>query len=278
MGITVRHIEFWKMNGSGNDFIIIDDRDNKIKDEEMSKLSRLICRRKLSVGADGVIFIKKSYEYDFAWRFFNSDGSEAEMCGNGSRCAARFAYLNDIAPAKLKFETVAGPISAEVINSRVKVLLTDPKDLHLDLDMKNFMDWDSVDFINTGVPHVVIRVKDIEKVPVIEVGRKIRYDSFFSPEGTNVNFMKKIGENVIKVRTYERGVEDETLACGTGSIACALISAIRDKNSSPVDVKTRGGEVLKIYFKKQGNSFSDVWLEGDTNIIYKGELCEEAFS
>jgi len=272
----VKHIEFWKMSGSGNDFILIDNRGDNISDKEMPNFSKLICRRKLSIGADGVIFIKSSHKYDFAWRFFNSDGSEAEMCGNGSRCAARFAYLNNIAPARLTFETIAGPILAEVMGRRVKVLLTEPKDLRLAVDIKDFFDWDSIDFINTGVPHVVIRVKDLDQAPVIDGGRRIRYHKFFSPEGTNVNFMKKVAQNFIKIRTYERGVEDETLACGTGAIACALISAIRDGNISPVDVETRGGEILRIYFKKEGDRFSDIWLEGDTNIIYKGKLHEEA--
>ncbi len=272
----MKHIEFWKMSGSGNDFILIDNRNGEVEDGEMVEFSKLVCRRKLSVGADGVIFIIGSRKYDFAWRFFNSDGSEAEMCGNGSRCAARFAYLNKIAPARLTFETIAGPISAEVMDRRVRVLLTDPEDIRLDLDIETFLDWDSIDFMNTGVPHVVIRVKDVEQVPVIDVGRRIRYHRLFSPEGTNVDFMKRVSENLIKVRTYERGVEDETLACGTGAIACALISAIRDGNASPVDVETRGGEILRIYFKKDGNRFFDIWLEGDTNIIYKGRLHKEA--
>lgn len=269
-------IDFWKMSGSGNDFILIDNRDERIREEDMSRLSRLIARRKVSVGADGVIFIKRSHNYDFAWRFFNSDGSEAEMCGNGSRCAARFAYLNKIAPARLTFETVAGAISAEVLGRRVKVLLTDPYDLRLNIKIEDLLEWESIDFLNTGVPHVVIRVKNLDKSPVIEVGRKIRYHELFSPEGTNVNFMKKVDQNLIKIRTYERGVEDETFACGTGAVACALISSIRDGIPSPVNVKTPGGEILRVYFRKKGDSFSDVWLEGDTNIIYKGKLYEEA--
>ncbi len=270
-------IDFWKMSGSGNDFIIIDDREDYIKDENMIQFSKLVCRRKLSVGADGVIFIKKSTKYDFSWRFFNADGSEAEMCGNGARCVARFAYLNNIASKNMAFETMAGPISAEVMGRRVKVLLTDPKDLNMDVKLPNLINWNSIDFINTGVPHVVIRIDDLENVPVKEIGKKIRFHDIFSPEGTNVNFMKKVGNNILYIRTYERGVEDETLACGTGSIACAIISAIRDGNISPVEVKTKSGEILKIYFDMDNKKFFNIWLEGDTNIIYKGKLHEEAF-
>lgn len=271
----MKEIEFWKMNGSGNDFIIIDNRDGKIKEREMKDFVRLVCRRRLSVGADGVIFIENEEGYDFSWRFFNSDGSEAEMCGNGSRCASRFAYLNGIAPKKMRFKTIAGPVSSEVLGRRVKVLLSDPKDLRLDLPIEGLLDWESIDFINTGVPHVVIRVKDLESIPVKEIGRKIRFHRMF-PQGTNVNFMRRVEKNSIEVRTYERGVEDETLACGTGSIACALISSIRDGVSSPVDVKTRGGEILRIYFKKEKDHFFDIWLEGDTNIVYIGRLHKEA--
>ncbi len=272
----MKDIEFWKMNGSGNDFIIIDNRNEIIKEEQMSSFSKLVCRRRVSVGADGVIFIMDSKTCDFAWRFYNSDGSEAEMCGNGSRCAARFAYLNKIAPKKMRFETAVGPISAEVLGRRVKVMLTDPKQLKINVQIEKLLDWESVDFINTGVPHVVIRVKDLENIPIKEVGRKIRFHEIFSPEGTNVNFMKRVKNNLIEVRTYERGVEDETLACGTGSIASALISSLRDGISSPVDVKTRGGEILRIYFKREGDKFFDIWLEGDTNIVYKGKLHREA--
>ncbi len=274
----MKEIKFWKMNGSGNDFIIIDNRDGIIKQEQMSSFSKLVCRRRRSVGADGVIFIveSKSKSCDFAWKFYNSDGSEAEMCGNGSRCVARFAYLNKIAAKKMRFETAVGAVEAEVLGRRVKVMLTDPKQLRKDVQIEKLLDWESIDFINTGVPHVVIRVKELENIPVQQIGRKIRFHKEFLPEGTNVNFMRKIADNLIEVRTYERGVEDETLACGTGSIASALISSLRDGNSSPVDVKTKGGEILRIYFKRQGDRFFDIWLEGDTNIVYKGELHEEA--
>lgn len=269
-------VEFWKMSGSGNDFILIDNRDGRIKDEEMGPLVKSACRRRESVGADGVIFVVGSDRYDFGWRFFNADGGEVEMCGNGGRCVSRFAYLKGIAGPKMTFETLAGPISAEVKGRLVKVLMPRPGRLSVDLDLDYQQGWKSCDFINTGVPHVVVGVEMLSTHPVIEDGRIIRYHSRFSPEGTNANFMKRIGPNELEIRTYERGVEDETLACGTGAIACALVASIREMIDSPVRVKTRGGEELTIHFKRENGSFEQVWLEGNTSVVYQAQLHEEA--
>jgi diaminopimelate epimerase len=269
-------IQFWKMNGSGNDFILIDNRDGKIADEDMRRLVEKTCRRRESIGADGVIFVTKSDDYDFAWKFFNADGGEAEMCGNGGRCVARFARLNDIAGKKMTFETLAGPISAEVKDRVVKLLMPVPSGIKTDIGISFKPGWISVDFINTGVPHVVVQVEGLQDHPVLEQGRAIRYHSMFSPAGTNADFMRVKGPDLIELRTYERGVEDETLACGTGAIASALIANLRGMVSSPVRVATRGGEELKIYFHKEGDSFDKVWLEGSTSIVCKGELLEEA--
>ena len=269
-------IEFWKMNGSGNDFILMDNRDGRINDEEMSFLVERVCRRRESVGADGVIFVTGSDQYDFGWRFFNADGGEVEMCGNGGRCVSRFAYLNGIADSKMTFETLAGPVEAEVKGRCVKVLMPKPTGLSMDLDLGPLDGWKTVDFINTGVPHVVVSVDDLPNHPVREQGRTIRFHSLFAPEGTNVNFMRIAGPDLIEVRTYERGVEDETLACGTGAIACALIASIREKVSSPVEAKTRGGEKLTIHFNKEDMFFNQPWLEGNTSIVYRAHLNEEA--
>ncbi|MBW1925272.1 MAG: diaminopimelate epimerase [Deltaproteobacteria bacterium] len=269
-------VEFWKMNGSGNDFILIDNREGQVPEGEMARLVSRACRRRESVGADGVIFVVGSDHYDFAWRFFNADGGEVEMCGNGGRCVARFAYLKGIAGPTMTFETRVGPISAEVSDRRVKVLMPRPSGLSVDLDLEPRSAWRSVDFINTGVPHVVVRVDDLETHPVVEEGRLIRYHERFAPEGTNANFMSPAGPNLLEVRTYERGVEDETLACGTGAIACSLIASVRGLVSSPVRVKTRGGETLTIHFEKQGDDFGRVWLEGNTAIAYQGRLHAEA--
>ncbi|MFC1863968.1 diaminopimelate epimerase [Thermodesulfobacteriota bacterium] len=269
-------VEFWKMNGSGNDFILIDNRNRVIAEKDMQDVVKKACRRRESVGADGLIFIINSGDFDFAWRFFNSDGSEAEMCGNGGRCVARFAYLKGIAGPRMTFGTMAGPVSAEVEGRTVKVLMPEPFDLKTDIDLSIEDGWKSVDFINTGVPHVVIRLEDLENLPILEQGRLIRNHSAFSPQGTNVNFIKVTGNNSLEVRTYERGVEDETLACGTGSIAAALMACKRELVDSPVKVKTRGGEELTIYFREESHSFYQVWLEGSTSISYKGELHREA--
>ena len=269
-------IEFWKMNGSGNDFILIDNRDGRIPEHDMARLVKRSCRRRESVGADGVIFVIPSDRFDFGWRYFNPDGAEVEMCGNGGRCVSRFAFLKGIAGPDMTFDTLAGPISAEVKGRVVKVLMPKPTDLSLDIDIKAGQEWETVDFINTGVPHVVVGVKDLSNHPVIDQGRVIRYLSLFSPDGTNANFVKYIEKGRLEVRTYERGVEGETLACGTGAIASALIASARGMSDSPVKVKTRGGEELVIYFEKNGESFEKVWLEGDTSIVYQGLLHEEA--
>jgi diaminopimelate epimerase len=272
-------IEFWKMNGSGNDFILIDNREEKVKEEDMGRLVERACRRRESVGADGVIFLTTSDQYDFKWRFFNADGGEVEMCGNGGRCVSRFAYLKGITGPKMTFETMAGPISAVVDGRRVRVLMPTPTGLTLDVDLDHHDGWQSVDVINTGVPHVVVRVEDLSRQPVRELGKAIRYHPIFAPEGTNANFMKVVGSNCLEMRTYERGVEDETLACGTGAIACALAAAQRGMVDSPVRVKTRGGEELLIHFSRKGSpsgGFEAVWLEGNTSVVYQAQLHEEA--
>jgi diaminopimelate epimerase len=269
-------IEFWKMNGSGNDFMVIDNRDGSIGDEDLQRVVMRACRRRESVGADGVIFVVDSDQCDFGWRFFNADGSEVEMCGNGSRCVARFALLKEIAGPKMTFETMAGAVSAEVNGRNVKVKMPNPGPFSRDINLEMRAGWHSVDFMNTGVPHVVVIVEDPERQPVVEDGRFIRYHDLFAPAGTNANFMAVTGVDRIHVRTYERGVEDETLACGTGSIACALASAARGLVNSPVRVVTRGGEELKVYFKKTQGEFTDVWFEGSTAISYRAWLHEEA--
>ena len=269
-------IEFWKMSGSGNDFILMDNRDGTVAEKDMSCLTQRACRRRESVGADGMIFVIPSDNYDFAWRFFNADGGEAEMCGNGGRCVARFAFLQGITGRAMTFGTLAGPITAEVSDRIVKVLMPVPSGLRRDIDLPFQHGWVTADFINTGVPHVVIQVDNLDDHPVVEQGRFVRYHSMFSPEGTNANFINVMGPDYINVRTYERGVEDETLACGTGAIASVLVANVKGLVSSPVRIATRGGEELKIYFNKDNDSFDKVWLEGSTAIIYQGTLHEEA--
>lgn len=272
------NIPFFKMSGSGNDFIIIDHRNTFIDESTLTGLITGVCRRKLSVGADGFILIENSKHHDFSWRFYNSDGSRAEMCGNGARCAARFAQLNGIAGAELSFETDAGVISARIKADRVKVTMPDPTDLKFDFGVDLEDGSLMVSSANTGVPHVIILQDQIDDLEVVRIGREIRYHRDFAPAGTNVNFICRNDGNTIAIRTYERGVEDETLACGTGSIASALVAAHKLEMTSPIDVMTRSGEYLTIYFAENNGRFHNIYMEGDARVIYAGKLWEEAWT
>ncbi|MDY7030684.1 MAG: diaminopimelate epimerase [Thermodesulfobacteriota bacterium] len=272
----MNHIDFFKMSGSGNDFIIIDNRDEVINGDSINDVVKKVCRRKTSVGADGLILIHESDRADFQWKFFNADGSEAEMCGNGSRCAARFAYLKGISPRELSFETLAGIIKARILEDTVELEMTIPKDIHLDQTLIIEGEKHQVNFIDTGVPHVVKFVKDTEACQVVELGKKIRYHHQYTPAGTNVNFTSVIDKTNMTVRTYERGVEDETLACGTGAVASALVAYLKGMVFSPVAIKTKGGEVLTVHFIPNEVGFEEVFLEGDARVIYEGRLWDDA--
>jgi diaminopimelate epimerase len=270
-------ITFFKMSGIGNDFIIVDNRENVVKDNDLPGFIHRICRRKMSVGADGFILIEPSNKADFKWRFFNSDGSKAEMCGNGARCAARFAYVNGIAGENLSFETEAGVVSGQVKDDRAKVKMPDPVELRLDYEIELKNGSVTVSSVNTGVPHVVVMNETIEDINVFDLGREIRFHEAFTPAGTNVNFICQQKQGHLAIRTYERGVENETLACGTGSIAAALITSCKAEWQSPINLVTRSGEALTIYFKKDGSIFKDIFLEGDARIIYSAQLGEDAW-
>lgn len=272
-----RLINFYKMSGSGNDFIIIDNRDLSLAVGDLPTFARRICARKISVGADGLFLIEPSTSVDFKWQFFNSDGSRGEMCGNGSRCVARYAYLRGIAGAKMSFETLAGIITAEVHGDIVKVRLTNPSPLKI--GQKILLDGQEslLDFIDTGVPHAVSFVDHLEGCAVFDRGRKIRRHEFFQPKGTNANFACTQNLHQMKVRTYERGVEDETLACGTGVVASVLAAAGRNLVKSPVDVTVQSGEILRVYFSRRDDRFEEIYLEGKVKIVYQGMLFEEAY-
>jgi diaminopimelate epimerase len=265
------------MSGSGNDFILIDHRELFLKEDRLKELIRKVCRRRVSVGADGLILIERSEKADFKWRFYNADGGEAEMCGNGGRCAARFAYLKGIAGPSLKFETLAGILSAQVDGKRVKLEMTKPFGLKLDETIVIDGEKQIFSSINTGVPHAVLFVEDLEGVGIVPIGRAIRFHSNFAPSGTNVNFIRLEKGSQLSIRTYERGVEDETLACGTGAVASALIAAFKGLVKSPVSIKTRGGEVLAVYFEIEAKEVKKAFFEGDVHIIYEAEMWEEAY-
>lgn len=277
-------MEFTKLQGSGNDFILIDNRDGKVY-EALEKLGVClkefvvkVCEPHTGVGADGLILIEEPEDpqNNFRWQFFNSDGSEAEMCGNGSRCAVRFCYDAGIVNEEVRFETLAGVIRARVIDGgrRVKVQLTPPTEpVPKTIDLEDGRV--SGTFINTGVPHFVVPVEDVEKIDVRKLGRAIRFHEEFKPKGTNVNFIQ-VSKNEVRIRTYERGVESETLACGTGATASAIVAyrtgLVRSK---PVEVITRSGEVLRIDFD---DSFRNVFLEGPVKKVFEGFLSFEMFS
>jgi len=270
----MKQIKFSKTVGSGNDFIIIDNRKSVVT-ANPARFVRRVCQRRLSVGADGVILIENSNAADFKLRIFNPDGHEPSMCGNGARCAALFAFQEKIAGRQMDIETKAGIHSAAVKRDRVKLKLPDPVDLRhkisLNIDGKSI----KVSFINTGVPHAVCFVRNVDKINVEGIGSKIRYHKEFRPEGTNTNFVEEIDENCIKLRTYERGVEGETLSCGTGSVASAIIFVMKQKSGRKrelINVQTRSGEPLKVYFSLQNDRPTNLYLEGKAEEVYKGVI------
>jgi diaminopimelate epimerase len=242
----------------------------------MPAFARAVCERRVSVGADGLILIENSETADFRWQFLNADGSWAEMCGNGARCAARFAHIKGIAPAQMRFETVAGLIEAEVTGQSVKLKMTAPTNLRLQEKLVVNGEEQVVHSLNTGVPHAVLFLEDIHQAPVLDWGRLIRFHEHFQPAGTNVNFVQPQGGNGLIVRTYERGVEGETLACGTGAVSAAIIAGLLGKVQPPVAVTTSGGEQLTIHYTLAEQEISEVYLEGPANFIYEGRLHAEA--
>lgn len=269
-------IPFWKMSGAGNDFLVIDHRKPLIPKELMAEFARRVCRRKFSVGADGLFLIEPSEKVDFKWRFFNADGSEAEMCGNGARCVARFAYMHGIAAARMQFETLAGIIDATVADTLVTIRMTSPHSFRFDRQVEVEGQMLMVHSVDTGVPHAVIFVDDIQATDVVGLGRQLRHHPVFAPAGTNVNFVGRSADG-LAIRTYERGVEDETMACGTGVVAGALIAAAKGMADSPVAMVTSGGIALTVQFTgNKSEAVDQVLLKGPAHLIYKGELTAEA--
>lgn len=271
-------VAFEKMSGTGNDFIIIDNRAGSIPFAAQAGFAARVCRRMFSVGADGLILLERSATADFRWQFYNADGSVAEMCGNGARCAARFAFRHGIAGRTMSFETLAGTIEAEIVgdDEEVRIRLTTPFDYRFNLAVDLDGEVHEASFVNTGVPHAVIFV-DTNDVPVEKWGKTIRFHELFQPAGTNANFVRLLGLNTILARTYERGVEGETRACGTGAVASALMAAIHKGLVSPIEVQTSGGERLTIHFDLQaGREVQSVYLQGPARSIYSGIMTAEA--
>lgn len=264
------------MQGSGNDFVLLDNRVLQVVPAEMPKWAKAVCRRAFGMGADGLIFLDAAPQdvpADYIWHFYNADGSRAEMCGNGSRCAARLAYELGLAGRRHVLGTDAGPIKAEVLPDQdlVKVQLTPHQDLQLRLtltlpDDSRDTEWE-VHFVNTGVPHLVIFTNDVQAVDVQNLGRRLRNHPHFAPAGVNVNFVQTVDRENLLLRTYERGVEGETFACGTGAAASALIAQALSLTERTVVVRTSGQEELGITIDQDA-----VFLTGQAILVFTAHL------
>ncbi len=273
-------LPFMKLSGAGNDFVIINNLNEIIdsKDAKFMDFVSKVCQRRMSVGADGVLLVEQSEDVDFRMRYFNADGGEVETCGNGARCISKFAFLHGIVSEKMRFLTNAGIYEAEIVGDNVKVGMSDPTDIRINVPLHLEDGVHKVGFANSGVPHVVFFVDDLEATDVFDIGQQTRYHNDFKPAGTNANFISIHSQELIAIRTYERGVENETLACGTGSIASAIVSATLGKVKSPVSVKTASGIVLKIHFDLDNDVAKNVYLEGDARVIFTGELTSGAWN
>lgn len=273
-------LHFYKMNGAGNDFVVIDNRElslNLTQDQ-----IELLCDRHRGVGADGLLAVEPAENgADFKFRYYNADGGEAEMCGNGARCFGRFtSALLDEERESVSFETIAGTLSAELVDDNIRIAMSEPFDF-FPLGVNDAqgcpIEIDGLDsavrFVNTGVPHAVAFVEDLDSIDVVKTGSLIRHHKAFSPAGTNANFFKALAEDHIAVRTYERGVEEETLACGTGMVACALMYHAITGAPSPIKVDVKGGDTLEIEFEKNGESgFKNVTLTGPADFVFEGDI------
>ena len=251
-------INFTKYEGNGNDFIIIDDRKEEFSEDNVLMISKL-CDRKFGIGADGLILLRKHKVYDFQMIYFNSDGNESSMCGNGGRCLVSYALQLDIDLKTNSFLAIDGVHKFKVVDNEIYLKMKDVKDIVV----KN-----GYNFLNTGSPHVVQIVENVDEINVYEQGKKIRRQ-FQEMNGVNVNFVS-FNNDIIKCRTFERGVENETLSCGTGVVAVALYIFKKKKISdNKIIVSTKGGS-LSVSFKNDGNSFREIWLKGDINKIFDG--------
>ena len=265
-------IQFTKMNGAGNDFVMLDNRSGSLK------LSRgqiaKVCDRHRGAGADGLLLVEPSDTkgVDFRMRYYNSDGGEAEMCGNGARCFARFVEKLGACRNRVSFQTLAGVIRAELDGPTVRINLSEPAGLRLKEKVKLSGGEMEISSLNTGVPHAVLMVDDADQAMVGPIGNEVRFHKHLAPKGTNVNFVQRLGGNSIRVRTYERGVEGETLACGTGVVASALISHALFQVASPISVKVQGGDMLEVSFRREGESFKEVFLKGPADFTFEGSM------
>ncbi len=270
----MKKIQFTKMSGAGNDFIIIEAR----KGLNLKKLAVATCDRTNGIGADGLLVLDKSKKADYRMRIINADSSEAEMCGNGVRCMAAYIVRHKKPKKKLfSIETMAGIILGEAKGEVARVRLSPPKDYRASISLTLSGRKIKVSYIDTGVPHAVVYVDGLNNIDVAGIGHAIRHHTKFKPRGANVNFVEQMRKNLVNVRTYERGVEDETKACGTGSVASAITTylkanpGITNKKQAKMNVRTSSGEILEVTFDLTENAISNVWLKGSANFIAKGE-------
>lgn len=274
--MRAQQIPFYKLAGTGNDFIVIDNRTGVLKEDQKSAFAGKVCDRRRSLGADGVLLLENSRAAHFYMRLFNADGQEGEMCGNGARCIAYFAHKKGIAPVAMAMETLGGLVEAEVSGSQVKIILWEttgkPAPQEILADGRNLQ----AHYLEMGVPHVVIGTPELDRIDtqsLERLGREIRYHKVF-PRGTNVNFLEIVDSRNIIVRTYERGVEAETLACGTGSIVSAVVARSLDSRLVfPLTVHARGG-LLEVSLRFPSGS-EETWqavLTGEVRAIAKGHV------
>ncbi len=265
-------IHFWKMNGSGNDFVVLDNREGSLR-LSAEAVARL-CHRHFGVGADGLLLVEPAENgADYRMRYYNSDGGEAEMCGNGARCFARFVNkLNHDSLEHVSFETMAGVIEASFPGDDVRVDLSEPFDLSLNESLNAGGNQLTVHSVNTGVPHAVLVVDDLATVDLDALGAAIRRHERFAPAGTNVNFMQVLAPGKISVRTFERGVEGETLACGTGMVANAIIHHELTGAPPPVAVTVHSGDTLHVDFHEEDGRYTNVSLTGPAEFVFEGEI------
>lgn len=264
-------LHFTKMNGAGNDFVVVDNRRGELALSRETIAS--LCDRHRGVGGDGLLAVEPAQNgADFRMRYYNADGGEAEMCGNGARCFSRYAGRLAGLAERISFETIAGTITAEFVGDNVRLGMSDPQGLRLRERVALANTTLTVHSVNTGVPHAVVVVDDLEAVPVKEYGAGIRYHAHFAPKGTNANFIIPVDAQTIAIRTYERGVEDETLACGTGVVASALVFHELTGAPSPISVRVRGGDTLKVGFAGGRGDYKDVTLTGPADFVFDGVI------
>ncbi len=269
---------FTKMTGAGNDFVVADNRDGKIRDG--SVLARRVCDRHFGIGADGLLLVEESASADFRMMYYNADGSYGGMCGNGGRCIALFAYKNGIAGSKQSFKALDSIYRAVVGSDSVELSMKDPSRIRTGIMLRTSAGTFECSFVDTGAPHVVIPLKDdapgrpgLSSIDVVKVGSEIRHHKEFAPDGTNVNFIKVEGPSRLRIRTYERGVEQETLACGTGSVAAAVIAAELRLSKPPLDVQVKSNIVLRVDFARNAEkSFTAVRLSGPAITVFAGKM------